>query len=204
MVVRALGSFRSVFAWGGCSTLRSFPGRGRTGSNMNPARREGKPTGERGLAAGGARRPGWADPALLLGPPDSRGRAPARARLQRSQCPRAVAVSVARGAPAQGRAHLVVEVDPRPDDAFGVQPASEFVEGLVLQQRHRRSMMLSRNRPRPRHASSTRSAKATLVNCLGSSGRRNSTVLKGFHVPPILLDTRLARATGSRKKEVGS
>ncbi len=37
---------------------------------------------------------------------------------------------------------------------------------------------------------------------LGSSGRRNSTVLKGFHVPPILLDTRLARAT--RKKEVGS
>ena len=71
MVVRALGSFRSVFAWGGYSTLRSFPGRGRTGSNMNPARREGKPTGERGLAAGGARRPGRADPALLLGPPDS-------------------------------------------------------------------------------------------------------------------------------------
>ena len=55
MVVRALGSFHSVFAWGGYSTLRSLPGRGRTGSNMNPARREGKPTGERGLAAGGAR-----------------------------------------------------------------------------------------------------------------------------------------------------
>ena len=44
----------------------------------------------------------------------------------------------------------------------------------------------------------------TEVYCLGSSGRRNSTVLKGFHVPPILLDTRPARATGSRKKEVGS
>ena len=43
-----------------------------------------------------------------------------------------------------------------------------------------------------------------LAISLGSSGRRNSTVLKGFHVPPILLDTRLARATGSRKKEVGS
>ena len=37
--------------------------------------------------------------------------------------------------------------------------------------------------------------------CLGSSGRRNSTVLKGFHAPPMLLDTRLARARGARKKE---
>ena len=36
---------------------------------------------------------------------------------------------------------------------------------------------------------------------LGSSGRRNSTVLKGFHAPPMLLDTRLARARGARKKE---
>ena len=57
--------------------------------------------------------------------------------------------------------------------------------------------MLSRKRPRPSienatPAPSTRSANASLVNCLGSSGRRNSTVLKGFHVPPILLDTRLA------------
>ena len=53
-------------------------------------------------------------------------------------------------------------------------------------------------------ASRQRFPKASDVYCLGSSGRRNSTVLKGFHVPPILLDTRLARATGSRKKEVGS
>ena len=28
--------------------LEAFPGRGRTGSNMNPARRERNPTGERG------------------------------------------------------------------------------------------------------------------------------------------------------------
>ena len=34
---------------------------------MSPGRREGNPTGVRGLAAIGARRPGWTDPALLLG-----------------------------------------------------------------------------------------------------------------------------------------
>ena len=39
------------------------------------------------------------------------------------------------------------------------------------------------------------------LKSLGSSGRRNSTVLKGFHAPPMLLDTRLARARGARKKE---
>jgi hypothetical protein len=97
---------------------------------MNPARREGKPTGERGLAAGGARRPGWADPALLLGPADSRERVPAGAEIRRSHHTRAVAVGVARRPPAQGRvrAHLVVEVDPRADDALGVQPVAELVE----------------------------------------------------------------------------
>ncbi len=34
----------------------------------------------------------------------------------------------------------------------------------------------------------------------GSRGRRNSTVLKGVFAPPIPLDNRLARATGSRQR----
>ena len=38
------------------------------------------------------------------------------------------------------------------------------------------------------------------VYCPGSRGRRNSTVLKGVFAPPIPLDNRLARATGSRQR----
>ena len=37
-------------------------------------------------------------------------------------------------------------------------------------------------------------------SCPGSGGRSNSTVLKGFFAPPIPLDNRLARATGSRQR----
>ena len=47
---------------------------------MGPGGREGNPAGERGLAAVGARRPGWADRALRPGPAGSPGRAPAGAR----------------------------------------------------------------------------------------------------------------------------
>ena len=53
------------------------------------------------------------------------------------------------------------------------------------------------------------SSRARTVSCItataafnpGSRGRRNSTVLKGVFAPPIPLDNRLARATGSRQRE---
>ena len=45
---------------------------------------------------------------------------------------------------------------------------------------------------------------SVLAYSLGSSGRRNSTVLRGFRTPPVSLDTRLARATESGTREVGS
>ena len=45
---------------------------------------------------------------------------------------------------------------------------------------------------------------ATRARSPGSRGRRNSTVLKGFPGPSILLDTRLASESDGVRKEVGS
>ena len=118
-------SFRSVFSWGACSTLRSFPCReGQV--QYEPRSPGGEPDQRPGLGRRRREAPGMGKSRV----------APRARRLTRAR-PGRCGRHRPRRAPAQGRmrTHLVVEVDPRADDALGVQPVAELVEvhGLVLQ-----------------------------------------------------------------------
>ena len=74
---------------------------------------------------------------------------PGRGRARRNMNP-----GRRRGSPpaSRGRARLTLEIDPRADAPFGIQPVAELVEthGRVLQRLHSRSVKrLACKRPRP-------------------------------------------------------